>query len=351
MEGRILSLVVEEGDRVNRGQVLATLDNSLIVAEINQAKAELAARDAEVKEAEGELGETEAQLRQAQAALAQAKTDADRLQGLYEEGALPKQAAESAATNAKTAQEEVKSLQQQLNTRRGAITANQQRVEAQGAIIKQIQERLTYFTVQAPLTGMVLSKTLEQGDLAQPGQEILTIGDLGTVQINIQVSDRDLSKFQVGQGVEVKLDAFKDQTFNGVVKRILPVADQVARLIPVEITIPNPAGTITSGLLARVSYQSQDRQTIKVPLTALAPNEPQGAQNQTTPQSDRGVIFVVEQEQPEILVTARPVTLGQPINDGIEIIAGLKPGEKYIAVTDQPLKSGQKVQRSFLSPN
>ncbi|MGB2926570.1 MAG: efflux RND transporter periplasmic adaptor subunit [Limnothrix sp.] len=336
VEGQLLNLSVDVGSPVAMGQTIARLDQDLLISAYNEAIAELASRKFEVKEAEGELAEVMAQVEQAKAELKQATADAARFKDLTSSGAVSKQTGEVAETAKVTAAKILQATQQQVNTRQQAIAAAQGRVVAQQAIVNQTTERLNYTSLKAPLTGTVLSKSIEAGDVVQPGQALLEIGDLSGIQIEIQISDRELNQFSLGQNVGVNLDAFPDDTFQGTVTRISPVADAAARLIPIEITIANAGNKISSGLLARVSAAIAG-QAITVPESAIQQ------------QNNRDVIFVPKAQGDAITVATRPVEVGENDNGFVEILSGLDAGEAYVLESDRPLEAGQTVRKSLLS--
>jgi len=339
VEGQLLTLGVDVGDRVQQGQVLAQLDEDLLQTAVNQAEAELAARRFEVEQAKAQVAEAQAQVASARVALQQAQLDADRFAQLSAEGALATQEAELAQTTLQTAQQSLKSAQEQVKTRQKAIASLTQRVQAQNALVSQAKQRLTYTTLTAPLTGTILSRVSETGDLIQPGETIVEIGDLQALEVALQVSDRDLTQFRLGQKLDIYLDAFPDEVLEGTVTEISPLADAAARLVPLEVTIANPGQKISSGLLARVSLLDQTSSRFKIPERAL-----NLAQNPGQP-----VVFVPTSEEAETTVEARPVQIGQRENGQVEILSGLERGQTFIVNSDRPLQAGQKVRRSFLS--
>lgn len=337
VEGQLLDLAVDVGDGVTRGQTLVRLDQNLLLTDYNEAIAELASREFEVNEAEAELAQVVAQVEQAKAQLKQAEADAARFKNLADAGAVSEQAGEVAQTAKVTAAKILQATQQQINIRQQAIAAAEGRVLAQRAIVNQTTERLNYTVLRSPLGGVVLSKTVETGDVVQPGQALLEIGDLSGIKIEIQISDRELNQFSLGQNVSVNLDAFPSETFQGEVTRISPVADAAARLIPIEITISNPGNQISSGLLARVSGAGGSAQTVMVPESAI-----QQKNSQT-------IVFAPKQTGETLSVESRTVQVGKTDNDFVEILSGLTAGETYIVNSDRPLESGQAVRKSLLS--
>lgn len=338
VEGQLLSLLADVGDPVQRGAVLAQLDRDVLRAELEAAEAELAARQSDVEQAQALLAESRAQVAQAQAELRQARADSERLTGLAEEGAIASQDAELARTNLSTREQLLQSAREQVRTRERAIASAERRVSVQEAIAAQASKRLDFATLEAPLTGTVLRRVVDPGNLVQPGQELLEIGDLSALHVSIQVSDRDLSQFVLGAPVRASLDAFPGETFRGEVTRISPVADAAARLIPVEVTLPNPGEKVGSGLVARVTVASDEFAALTIPQSALSLAE-----------GDRAVVFVPQDATAETPVAARTVRVGNAENGRVEILSGLQPGEAFVVNSDRPLEAGQVVRRSFFS--
>ncbi len=336
-EGRLLQLNADVGDAIARGQVLGQVDSRLLLAVVEQARAELAALESEVAQAEAEVSDARAQVEQARVELQQAQADAARLQSLSGEGAITTQAAEQAVTAARTAEQTLRSAQEQVRTRQQAVIAAQRRVTAQQATLSEVQAREAFASLTAPITGSVLAKTVEPGDLLQPGDEVLQLGDFSVIKVVVQVSELQLGSLQLGQTAQVRLDAFPNQRLNGQISRISPAADPTARLIPIEITMPNAGGRISSGLLARVQFANVQSDLIIVPEQALSGSE------------QKSELFVLQGTGEQAKVAARPVQIGEKRNGQVEIRSGLKAGETFVVRSSKPLEDGQPVRLSILS--
>lgn len=344
-EGRLLALNLDVGDSVTRGQVVGQLDDALLVTALRQAEAELAARQSEVARATTQVNNARVEVERARLEVVQARTDSKRQQELYKEGAIAEQTAEQASTKAQTATQMLRAATEQVRTEKQAVAAAQGRVYAQQAVVSQAQERRSYARLTSPITGLVIEKVTEPGNFLQTGSEVLKIADFSRVKVVVQVSELDLAKIQVGQSVQVRLDAFPDQTSIGRVTRISPAADATARLIPVEVVIPNSAGKIGSGLLARVNFNTQSSQRVVVPQIAIN----QDKVGQTQSKDNNKIIFVLQSPSDKKKVTARAVTLGQKADGKVEILSGLQPGEAYVVRSGKPLKDGEAVSLSILS--
>lgn len=342
VEGQVLSLNVDVGDTVKQGQPIGQLDNDLLKAAVNEAEAEQAALKAEVARARNQVSNARAEVEQTRLQLLQAQSDSQRQQRLVRAGAVAEQAAEQAQTAARTAAQSLRAAQEQVRTEQQAVAAAQQRVDAQQAVIAQAREQLSYARLISPITGKVTQRLTETGNFVQSNGEIITIGDFSRVEVVVEVSELELAGIRTGQAVTVSLDAFPEQTFQGRVTRISPAADRVARLVPIEVVIPNTNNRIGSGLLARVSFVDNERERVVVPESAILGQGKQGEKNQA------GTVFVVR-EGNQTTVAAREVQLGERADGNVELLSGLKPGERFVAKSGRPLKDGEIVRLSILS--
>jgi HlyD family secretion protein len=367
---QLLDLTVDVGDSVTAGQVIAQLDATSLRAAVQQAEAELAVRAVALAQARTARAEAQTTVDRAAAELQQAEADAARARSLAQRGAISQQEAELAQTALEIAEQTLRSTQAQARTQTQAIAAAQQQIAAQQAAVDQQREQLSFATLIAPVSGAVLAKQAEAGNLLQAGEEVITLGNLQDTQVIIQVTDQARAQVRIGQRVSVQLDAFPNRLFAGEVDRISPVADAASRLIAVKITLETtePLG---SGLLARVNLNGAGGSSVVVPASAV----------QVGPSSDQGIVFVVAEsaagngaeggaeegtekgakgaegdaentvetvaDSPK--VEAKSVRIGRASNGQIEIVSGLLPGDRYVANSDQPLTDGQTVRRSLTS--
>jgi HlyD family secretion protein len=365
VEGQLQQLQVDVGDRVQQGQPLAQIDDSLLKAATTEAEAELASRRTEISQLQTQVSDAKTQVEQTRLQLQQAEADAARYDQLAKEGAVPQQQAEQSRTQAKTAAQILRSAQEKVRNQQQAIGAANGRIMAQQAVVAQRQERQSYAVLTAPISGAVLTRSTESGNLVQVGNELLRLGDFSQAKVTVQVSELDLATVRLGGAAKVRLDALPKEQFVGTVTRVSPVANPTSRLVPVEVTIPNPTGQVGSGLLARVSFTQTTRDRVVVPLSALQddrgkPSQPTGARSgstptrkptpgQANPNKTQGTLFVVMGEGEQAKVTARSVTLGAQVDGKVQILTGLNPGDRFVARTGKPLKEGDSVRLSILS--
>jgi len=340
VQGQLVGLGVDVGDRVRAGETIGQLDATLLQADLVNAQAERASQQFEQAEAQSELAEVQAQYAEIQAELEQAAIDAQRLQQLATEGAVSQQAAEQGETKRRSLEASLKSLTERIRTRQQAIQVAAAQVAAQEAIVRQAQERLTYAQLKAPQNGVVMERLVDPGDLVQPGQAVLSLGDFGELQVRMEVSDLDIRQIRPGQEVSITLDAVPGATLPGLINRIAPIASNNQQ-IPIEVRMPNPQGQLGAGLLARITVPSNSQPQVIVPESALEVGTGETQQ----------VFVVVPQPngEGETVVEARSVQVGRSSKGQVEILEGLNVGEVYVVRSASPLEAGQVVQRSLLS--
>lgn len=396
IEGRLLDLAVDVGDRIEAGQVIGQLDDAVLSATVLQAEAEVAAREAEVSQANASVGNARAQVERARLEYQQAVQDANRFTKLAKEGAVSSQIAETAVTRKQTLEQALRSAEQQVMLQEQSVGSSSQRVLVQEAIRLREQERQSYTTITAPLGGVVLERVSETGSLLFAGNEVVKLGDFSEVKVIVQVSELEIGNIRVNQAVNVKFDTLPNQKITGRVRRISPVADVVARLIPVEVVVPNRDSRLGSGQLARVQFASSQAQQIVIPETALeaagrsgqrssTPNSTPSSTSTTAnpaanssppvaakPQADAqkpknsrdgstdgksrqagggqtATLFVVTGDPQAPKVVARKVTLGDRRDGKVAIRSGLQEGDRVVVRSGSRLKDGDAVRLSVLS--
>ena len=358
-EGQLQKLNVDVGDRVKQGQIWAEIDDALLSATTAEAEAELASRRTEIGQLQAQVSDAKIQVEQARLELQQAQFDANRNAGLAKAGAASQQQAQQSRTKANTAAQVLRSAQQKVRVQQQEIVVANGRIGAQQAVLAQQQARRAYAVLKSPLSGVVLTRSTEVGNVVQVGNELLRLGDFSQAKVNVQISELDLAQVRSGGAANVRLDAFPNQQFVGKVTRVSPAANPTSRLVPVEMTIPNPTGRIGSGLLARVSLAQSTIDRVVIPLSALQDNPPRAGTNATPSSANpnpttplartKGTLFVVVRQGEQSKVNARSVALGQQLDGKVQILSGLAAGERYVSRAGKPLKDGEAVRLSILS--
>lgn len=335
-EGQLLDLTVNVGDRIFSGQTIARIDDTLLNAALARTQAELISLNSAVTEAQADVLSAQAEVESAQVRFQQAQLDADRLQQLYEEGAIAKREVELAQTEAKTAEQGLKSAKFQVKVKQAAVETAKGRITSQTALIAQEKKKLALTNIKSPIDGYVLERLTEEGNLIQTGGEIIRIGDFSQILVKVAISELDLDKVALGKTVKIQLDAFPHQTFTGVIKQISPAAQGDSRQIPLEILLSNPEGKIKRGLLARIKF-TPDNPSLTIPESALQVGDRDN------------IVFIIDPQSSDTQVRAIEVTLGKRRNGKVEVLTGLKDGDKIVSRSSNPLKDNQKVKLSAIS--
>lgn len=281
--GYIKDLDVKVGQTVQRGEALFSIDSSDIRSQIAQAQAGY---------------------QQAQAALADAKLDFDRFQKLFKEDSVSKQ---------------------QFDKIRLQYSVAQENLAAAKSGLDQAKAQLKYANVEAPFDGVVVEKMAVAGDLAAPGNPILSIENLNSLSVQTEVSGELFAALRNGDKALVMIDG--QSVMEGTIYTLVGAADPRTRTHTVKLSLP--AGkNINSGTFARVSFTQGERQTLMVPKSAVV-----------TRAGIEGV-FVVEEGKSFFHM----VRTGVAIGDEIEIQAGLALGEKVVIENNQSMLNGDNVK-------
>ena len=276
VSGALLAVHVEEGTLVRRGQQLARVDDRELRAQLDAA---------------------EAQLQVARNAYERAEQLRDR-----RVITLPEYERDRAAYAAAEAQ------------------------------VSQLRTRIGYATVDAPIGGMITQKLVEAGDVVAPQTRLFEIADISTMVVRVGVSELDVVELNVGDAVEVRLDAYPGRALAGRIRRIFPAANPETRLVPVEVQLDEvSARAARPGFLARVTFRLSARENVLLlPASALLGG--QGSQS----------VFVVEEDR----AIRRTVETGLTSQGRVEVVAGLDGSEIVVTAGNNMLRDGAAVRIS-----
>ena len=301
MTGRIDQLVVQIGDWVQKGQLIAKVDED----EIRQ----------QVKRAEAALEVAKATLSEKQTDLEILKKELDRTIELHENHLIPKRDFDTAEAR-----------------HRGAIAQEklaEALIDQANAELHELRVRLNDTRILAPISGFVSKRHLDNGALVNPSLPLVSLVDLSTMVMLINVPEKDLVKIRSGLSADIAFDAFADRRFRGRVVRLSPVLDAATRTGLVEIEVANPKLELRAEMFARVELDLGNlHKALLVPREALVIHDQQ-----------RGVFKVQEQ-------TARfqPVESGGTQGGEVEVISGVKEGESVITLGVNLVRNGDKVR-------
>lgn len=311
--GRLISLSVSEGSRVKKGQVIARLENEDADASREQAAANLNAARANVEQARAELKE--------------ASLTFERNKRLITNGSISQVEYENSETRYKKAKAAVDGAEATLKANSAAL---------RGATVAQ-----EYALIRAPFDAVVLTKNADIGDIITPlgaaanaKAAVVTIADMSYLEVEADVSESNLSLIKSGQPCLIQLDAFPDSRFNGVVKTIVPTADRSKASIMVKVGFIDNDPRILPEMSAKVAFLSRPVKSEEMKArTALN-------RNAVINRNGKNVCFVIKGDE----VTETMVTVGEQFGDMIEILSGLKPGDRVVLKPLEKLKTGTKIK-------
>jgi multidrug resistance efflux pump len=256
VSGRIIKLDVLEGQRVRAGQVLGEIESVQYTADLARAQAtlELARqrllelergnRPEEIKQAEAELAELQAQLPSLEA-------DWQRSQQLRQTRSISAQDYESAESLYRAMLRRIEKLKyaltlMQLGPRAERIAAARAEVEQADADLRKARWRLDNCLIRAPISGTILRKNAEQGNVVNPvafngSFSLCEMADLSNLEVELNIQERDVAKVFAGQACQVRAEAYPERVYQGVVSRLMPIADRAKGAVPVRVKLTVPA--------------------------------------------------------------------------------------------------------------
>jgi multidrug resistance efflux pump len=266
VSGTIIKLNVGEGCRVKKGDVLAELDDVDCKADCRRAEWSVEKAERQLAEAQTsqpkEIGQAEAEIERSKLELAQLQADFERARDLYYKQAASKTEYESAETKFHAAEQHIRSLVYALEAMRVSLsqkiaTARSQLEEAQ-ADLARIRWRLECCTVRAPCGGTILKKNVEEGGVASNSASLCELANLSDLEVEVAIPECDIRSIKPGERCRVRTVAFPDRVYDGVVSRVMPVANRAESAIPirVKITVPQEEEGVylKPEMIARVSF-------------------------------------------------------------------------------------------------
>jgi HlyD family secretion protein len=269
--GRIVSRYFEEGDWVDKGKVLAKLDDEDLRNRFEVARATLVSAQARLSKLLA--GSRPEEIRAAEANLNQAKSDLEnkeahyeRMKPLFERGVIPKETLDNAEAGFKIAKASFQSATENYllvkeGPRKEDIEDAKAQVEQAQASLKLTETQLSYTVLYSPISGVVLVKSGETGEVVNPGTSILTLADIGNVWLKAYIPETDLGKIKWGQEVIVTTDLRPKKEYKGKIsfissqaeftpKSIQTEKERVTLVYRIKVDIPNPDRELKPGMPA-----------------------------------------------------------------------------------------------------
>ncbi|MBW4612901.1 MAG: efflux RND transporter periplasmic adaptor subunit [Desmonostoc vinosum HA7617-LM4] len=364
---------IKEGVFVKQDQVLAVLDDSVLQAQISQAKADVESKQADVESKQADLAskqatvtsnqaivqQKQADLAQAKAKLEEAQKNFQRYQKLATAGAITQQELDTREYTVKTATEAVKlaqenvrsakanvtSAQANINNAKAAINKAKADVRSSVAKVQQLQMQLQQTIVRAPVAGVIAEKLARVGDVTgippqtQVGnvvggtQKLFSIIRDSKLELQAEVPEMQLPQVKLGASVQITSDVDSRVRLQGRVRDIQPLVNDQRREATVKIDLPSTT-PLKPGMFARAAITTNTAMGITVPQKAV----------QYQPDGSR-IVFILSDED---IVRAQKIEVGEPVDsDRVEIKSGLQPiatGLRVVVSGAGYLKDGDKVR-------
>lgn len=311
--GRLVSITVEEGNPVKKGQVIATLEDGDVLAGRAQAEANLAV--------------AKAQVNQAQADRYEATLNYDRKKQLLVRQVL--------------SQSEFDLAEARFSDATARTAAAQAAVTAAAAALDGANVALEYTRIRAPFDAVVLTKNADIGDIVTPigaaanaKAAVVTIADMRSLLIEADVSESNISQIKPGQPCEIQMDALPDDRFRGAVHMIVPTADRTKASVLVKVKFLDPDPRILPEMSAKVSFLS--RPVVpgdQTPRTAIPRNALRKSGN---------AFFAFRIEGGKVAKV--PLQTGINLGDLTEITSGLAVGDRVVTNPPENLQSGTAIK-------
>jgi HlyD family secretion protein len=267
--GIVKKLYVDYGDKVKKGQVLAELDRDEIQARVDQARAQLEGSTASLNGTRADLERAKVDAEGPDVPLL--KRAYDRAQGMAKDGVVSASALDDAEKNYELALNKQNVAKAQLQVLQAKIGQAQGQMAQDRANLKQLEEQLSYTTIESPIDGIVLSRDVEIGDavssilvLGSTATLVMTLGDTSEVYVKGKVDESDIGKVYLGQPARIKVESFKDKTFTGKVTKISPMGvekDNVTTF-EVRVSINNPEGVLKAMMTANAEIILEEHKNV-----------------------------------------------------------------------------------------
>jgi RND family efflux transporter MFP subunit len=313
-DGKVAKILADLGDRVSTGQLLVQLDNEKQQYTYAQQQAALARTLAQYGAPDSdhlpELEDTP-DARRANADLVQATQAYDRASELFKRTLISQQALDDAKAALQSKRAIYNSAIQNAKNLRASIQASE-------ATMKLAARQLRDTEIRAPFDGFVQKRFVNMGELVKTQMPVMAIVQLDPLKVTAEIPEKMAPWIHGGQAVDLKVDAYQDRTFTGKVSRISPAVNTATRAFPFEALVPNREAVLKPGTFARVHIESGKVDSVlTVPYAAL--------------QYRYGVnrVFVVSGDK----LAIRELSVGERVGDRIEVMSGVKAGER-VAITD-----------------
>jgi len=387
--GKITHLYVKEGDRVKKGQMLATIENVQPEADVNAMKAAVNSAQTDFVAAKAAVNTGEAELRQAEAEYERAQLDYNRAKSLYDQQLIAKADYDTKKAAFDTASAQLNQAKAKLRQAQAQQDSANMRIKQNDANLTRVTDVLSKTEYAAPFDGVITNLPVREGETVvigiqnAPGSTLMTIADTSVITAEVKVDETDIVNVKLGQPAEVTIDAIPKQKFKGTVTEIgnnaiirstgvstaqSTSSSQEAKDFKVVVTIQDPPDNLLPGLSTTARITTSTRSgVLAIPIQALTVRQRADLETDKDKKKDKGKVvqasakedkdkakddpkeeitgvFVLKNKKDAVFV---PITTGVAGVTDIEVTGGLQEGDEIVTgsyKTLRTLKNGASVK-------
>lgn len=287
--GSVTSVLVDVGEKVNKGDILVRIKDDQILAQKSQLEANMV---------------------QAEANLENTEKNYNRIKNLY---------AEESATSKEM---------DDISTMYEIAKANKEALEAR---LNEVNEMLNYTTIRAPFDGIVARKFVSEGDMAAPGHPLVAVADPSSIKITANVPEQWIGKVEEGAKVSINVESAGLENIPATLSAVSLAGDPMSRQFAIEAKLDETAGTgdLKTGMFAQISINADAGNALFIPKTAIV---------------ERGQLTGVYMLNDDNIAMLRWVRTGNSSGENVLILSGLKAGEQFVADTEKSIRQGQRLR-------
>lgn len=374
VSGEIVELFVEEGDSVVMGQLLAKIDPDAFFSAVERGEAGLNSAKSTLANTKASVESSRASMEQIVAQLENAHTINDRNKKLFQDGVVSQVDYETSQTNVRQLEANLRAAEASIKSAEKSAEGAAFQVESSAANLKELKTSLSRTSIKSPTTGIVSSLSVEQGErvvgtMQMTGTEMMRVANLNSMEVQVDISENDILRVNLGDKVEIEVDAYLDEIFLGSVTEIANSAsnissqgaslntDQVTNFI-VKVRIdPESYKTMLTGnqrypfrpgMSASVDiFTKEVKDVISVPIQCVTVREEDEDDEDSKIDKDakpEEVVFVMSGDT----VSMVKVTTGIQDDEYIQVLSGLSGDEQVVtgpySAVSKKLKDGKEVR-------
>ena len=339
VSGYLEKISVQIGDSVRQGQVIAQIDRAEFLQKVREVEAKVAQAKAAADEIEAgtrseDIRQAEEAVKQAQSRYDNAKAQRERMEALYNRQIISKKDFDNADTECAVCDAQLSANREKLKqlkegARREVREGSRAKLKEMEAILAQEQIRLQNTQITAPFAGEIVKRNVDSGALVSPSTPVVTPIHLETLKVVANVLAKAVGLITSGMKAKILTEAYPGKPFEGTVVRINKALDLATRTLQAEINIPNPGHLLKPGMFAKIEMVLKaNPNALTIPKEAVLK------------EGGKEFVFAVEGNQ----AFRKPVVTGIEHERVIEIVEGVKEGDKIVVRGQESLKDRSTIR-------